>query len=178
MPAPAPPDAVAALLVSHPDLVPRAGRALDVACGLGATAVWLATRGLDVVAVDVSPVAVEAARRLAAQHGIADRCRIEVVDLDDPRPDRPPFDSGPFDVIVCQRFRDPAMYPLLRTAVAPHGLLVVTVLSVVGRADTSSPFLAQPGELASALAGDGTGREIVASVEDDGEASIVVRFAG
>jgi SAM-dependent methyltransferase len=167
---PGPPDA----LRDRDDLdalVPRAGRALDVACGLGNVAVWLATRGLDVTGVDVSPVAIDAATRLAAACGVEARCRFEVVDLDQPRRGRAPFDGAPFDMIVCQRFHDPALYPVLAASLAPGGLLVVTVLSVVGRDDTSSPFLAEPGELVRAFAD----LQLVAAAEADGEASVLVR---
>ena len=45
---------------------PVSGRALDVACGRGGVAVWLARRGLAVDAVDVSPVGLAAGARLAA----------------------------------------------------------------------------------------------------------------
>ncbi|MYW72647.1 class I SAM-dependent methyltransferase, partial [Pseudonocardia sp. SID8383] len=50
-------DANAALVAEAADLPP--GRALDVGCGEGGDAVWLAARGWRVDAVDVSPVAVE-----------------------------------------------------------------------------------------------------------------------
>lgn len=48
------------------------GRALDVACGEGRNAIWLATLGWTVTGVDFSPVALERARRLAgrAQIGV------------------------------------------------------------------------------------------------------------
>ncbi|KKB97212.1 class I SAM-dependent methyltransferase, partial [Mycobacterium nebraskense] len=44
-------------LAPHAELLPTAGRALDLACGPGLTAVWLAMRGLRVEGLDVSPVA-------------------------------------------------------------------------------------------------------------------------
>jgi SAM-dependent methyltransferase len=46
------------------------GRALDVACGEGRTAVWLATRGWSVRAVDFSPVGVDKGRRRAEREGV------------------------------------------------------------------------------------------------------------
>lgn len=49
------------------------GRALDLACGEGRNAVWLARRGWDVTGVDFSPVAVDKARRMAAEAGVAAR---------------------------------------------------------------------------------------------------------
>jgi 2-polyprenyl-3-methyl-5-hydroxy-6-metoxy-1,4-benzoquinol methylase len=49
--------------------VPPRGRALDLACGEGRNAIWLAKRGWIVTAIDYSSVAVGRARRLAAaQH--------------------------------------------------------------------------------------------------------------
>jgi SAM-dependent methyltransferase len=46
------------------------GRALDVACGEGRTAVWLASRGWSVRAVDFSPVGIDKGRRRAAEEGV------------------------------------------------------------------------------------------------------------
>jgi SAM-dependent methyltransferase len=51
--------------------VPARGRALDLACGEGRNAIWLASRGWQVTAVDFSRVAIERARRLAAEKGVA-----------------------------------------------------------------------------------------------------------
>lgn len=53
------------------DLAP--GRALDLACGEGRTAVWLAEQGWDVTAVDFSRVALEKARAIADRRGVAPR---------------------------------------------------------------------------------------------------------
>ena len=47
------------------------GRALDLACGAGRNAVWLAERGWRVTAVDFSPVALVRARALADARGVA-----------------------------------------------------------------------------------------------------------
>ncbi len=49
------------------------GRALDLACGEGRTAIWLAERGWDVTAVDFSRVALEKARAIAERRGVAPR---------------------------------------------------------------------------------------------------------
>jgi 2-polyprenyl-3-methyl-5-hydroxy-6-metoxy-1,4-benzoquinol methylase len=53
------------------DLPP--GRALDVACGEGRNAIWLATRGWTVTASDFSGVGLEKGQRLAEHAGVADR---------------------------------------------------------------------------------------------------------
>ncbi|MEJ2887427.1 class I SAM-dependent methyltransferase [Actinomycetospora aeridis] len=126
------------VLVGREDLVPTSGRALDLACGRGTVAAWLARRGLAVDAVDVSPVGLAAGRELAPD------VRWIEADLDDGLPVR-----GPYDVVVCQRFRDPALYPALVELLVPGGLLVISVLS--GSGDTGGPFRAPPGELLAAF---------------------------
>lgn len=47
-----------------------AGRVVDLACGEGRNAIWLATRGWTVTGIDFSEVAVDKARRLAASHEV------------------------------------------------------------------------------------------------------------
>lgn len=152
-----PPDA----LRGRDDLLPPSGRAIDVACGRGQVAVWLAQRGLEVDAVDVSPVALAAGSALAEANGV--EVRWHAADLDDGLP------GGAWDVIVCQRFRDPALYPALAAALSPGGLLVLTVLSEVG--DEGGHFRAVPGELLSAFAG----LDVLHHEERDGEATMLAR---
>lgn len=158
---PMPPDA----LRGREHLLPPVGRALDVACGRGAVAVWLAGRGFAVDAVDVSEVALAAGRALAPDPG-ADRVRWWAHDLDT---GLPAGCAGPYEVVVCQRFRDPALYPVLAGLLAPGGLLVVTVLSQVD--EGPGAFRAEPGELAAAFAG----LTVLAHHEGGGEASLVAR---
>jgi SAM-dependent methyltransferase len=153
---PAPPDA----LVGREHLLPAAGRALDVACGRGTVAVWLARRGLAVDAVDVSPVALAAGRALAGDAPV----RWVTADLDDGLPV-----TGPYDVVVCQRFRAPALYPALAGALAAGGLLAVSVLSAAG--DTGGPFRATPGELLAAFGH----LDVLHHEETAGQAHLVAR---
>ena len=49
------------------------GRAIDLACGEGRNAVWLARLGWEVTGVDFSAVALDKARRLAEEHGVSAR---------------------------------------------------------------------------------------------------------
>ena len=56
------------LVAEVADLAP--GRALDLACGEGRNAVWLAGRGWEVTGVDFSPVALDKARGLMAEAGV------------------------------------------------------------------------------------------------------------
>jgi SAM-dependent methyltransferase len=167
---PCPPDG----LVQPVDLVAEVathGRALDLACGPGRQAVWAALRGLEVDAFDVSPVAVEMARRLATDHGVARRVHATVHDADDGLPDH--LADG-YQLVVCQRFRDPTLYPLIPSLLAPGGIAVITVLSSVGHDGDAGPFHAAPGELTAAFAGV-AGMVELASLEAAGEATVAVR---
>jgi len=145
---------------------PVSGRALDVACGRGGVAVWLARRGLEVDAVDVSPVGLAAGVRLAAAAGVTGRVRWITHDLD---AGLPPGCRGSYDVVVCQLFRDPRRYADLVAALAPGGLLAITVLSEVDA--EPGPFRAPPGELRAAL----RGLETLLDRERDGEAALLAR---
>ncbi|MDA1075466.1 MAG: class I SAM-dependent methyltransferase [Proteobacteria bacterium] len=51
------------------DLQP--GRALDVACGEGRNAIWLAEKGWDVTAIDFSDVGIDKARQIAERRGVS-----------------------------------------------------------------------------------------------------------
>ena len=46
------------------------GRALEVGCGTGTNAIWLAQRGFEVVAIDVAPLAIAQAQKKAAEAGV------------------------------------------------------------------------------------------------------------
>jgi SAM-dependent methyltransferase len=66
-------------LASQSQRLQPGARALSVADGEGRNSVWLAAQGLEVDAVEISPRAVEKARRLAADRGVA--VRFEVADV-------------------------------------------------------------------------------------------------
>lgn len=160
------------VLVGREDLVPTSGRALDVACGRGTVAVWLAQRGLTVDALDASPAGLALGRELAAAEGV--EVAWHEADLDSGLPfaelHHPPSLRPPrYDVVVCQRFRDPLLYPTLAGLLAPGGLLVITVLSSVG--DTGGRFRAGPGELSGAFGH----LDVIVDEEGGGEAHLVAR---
>src|ERR671937_581649 len=72
------------------------GSALDLGCGEGADAVWLAERGWHVVAVDISDTALQRAGTAADARGVSDRIAFVQRDLSDGFPD------GTFDLISAQ----------------------------------------------------------------------------
>lgn len=156
-----------AVFAAYEDTFPTEGHALDLACGQGLTSVWLARRGMNVLGVDVSRVAITQARGLAVAGGVANRCRFEVIDLDDGLPEGPPA-----EVIVCNLFRDTRLDQAIIERLAPGGLVAITVLSVVG-APAPGRFRAAPGELATAFAD----LQPIVSGEGDGQAWLLARKA-
>jgi SAM-dependent methyltransferase len=99
------------------------GRALDLACGAGRNAVWLAERGWTVTGVDFSDVALENGRGLAAERGVeVDWVEADAVEWE------PPAEA--FDLVVVMYLQLPAAErraSLARaaSAVAPGGTLLV-----------------------------------------------------
>lgn len=100
-----------------------AGRALDLGCGEGGDAKWLASRGWQVVAVDISD---EALRRAAEDAGeLAERIDFQHHDLTQT------FPEGDFDLVSAQFLQSPVewdRHTLLRratAAVAPGGVFVL-----------------------------------------------------
>jgi SAM-dependent methyltransferase len=100
-----------------------AGLALDVGCGEGADAVWLAGQGWEVTALDVSQVALErAARHAEHAHARVQWVHAGLVDAQLP--------AGTFDLVSAQypallRTADHTAERKLLAAVAPGGVLVV-----------------------------------------------------
>lgn len=148
----------------------RSGSCLDVACGLGEQTLWAAQQGYHVVAIEVSDVAITALNSAAIRLGVRDRIDTRVVDLDEGLPTDV---ANECSLVICQRFRAPALYEQLVYMLRPGGVLVLTVLSSVGLEGEPGPFHAPPGDLVCAFRGlDVT---IERSVELDGEATLVAR---
>lgn len=99
------------------------GTALDVGCGEGADAVWLAGRGWQVTATDISSVALDRARAHAASAGV-DIAFVEVDLVSDP-----PAPTT-YDLVSAQFFQlpEPPRDTFMRSlgeAVSPGGHLLV-----------------------------------------------------
>ena len=109
-------------LVEEVEHIPP-GRALDLACGEGRNALWLAAQGWDVTAVDFSAVGLAKARRLATERGIrANFVEADVLTWDPP--------ARAFDLVIVMYLHllsEDRRRALLRavTALAPGGTLLV-----------------------------------------------------
>jgi SAM-dependent methyltransferase len=140
-----------ALLSEWIDRLPR-GRAVDVACGAGRNALFLASKGYAVDAVDISAVALERGRAAAARLGLD--LRWLCIDLDDGPEDALP--SGPYDLVVWTRYVNSALLPTLAGRLAPGGHVLceqhlATTVEVAG--PRTEAFRLRAGELRSQAAG-------------------------
>ncbi|SDZ40234.1 Methyltransferase domain-containing protein [Saccharopolyspora shandongensis] len=101
------------------------GSVLDLGCGSGGDALWLAARGWRVTAVDISASAVRRLAENAQARGLHELISAECVDLAED------FPEGSFDLVSAQYFQTPFALPrsrVLRTAahaLRPGGRLVV-----------------------------------------------------
>jgi SAM-dependent methyltransferase len=117
----------------NPHLVGQAralqpGRALDVGCGEGGDAIWLAEQGWTVTGVDVSPVGLSRAAAHAAEAGSAIAARIEWLQRDLFAEDLEPFDV--YELVNSQYLHLPPhvrsrAVDRLAAAVAPGGSLLL-----------------------------------------------------
>ena len=131
----------------------KAGRALDLACGTGRNAIWLASKGWAVTAVDGSPSAIEALAEKA--HGL--RVDTHVADLE-----RGEFQIAPsgWDLIaICYYLQRDLLEPAKR-GVAPGGVLLV-IVHIAEPGEEPTQFRLRPGELETYF----TGWEILHSYE-------------
>lgn len=136
------------LLRQHRTLLEARGDALDVACGKGQNARYLAECGNRVVAVDISMVALRACRQHLAGSGLP--VSLLAMNLDC---FRPPSDS--FDLIVVFRYLNRPLIPFLKAALRPRGLIVYATFNAnyLREKPAFNPrFVLELGELSTAFA--------------------------
>jgi SAM-dependent methyltransferase len=112
----------AVLVAEVAELAP--GTALDAGCGEGGDAMWLAGRGWQVDAVDISTVALERGAAEAGRRGLRDRIRWHQADLTAWTP------AGRYDLVTASFLHPPSatrgpLYARLAAAVAPGGTLLL-----------------------------------------------------
>lgn len=132
-------------LTDNEDLIPRRGDALDVACGRGRNALWLAARGLRTYAIDRDRDALRDLQLAAAAREVS--IRVEAADLES---GAPPISREGYDLIVVFHYLHRPLFPALTSALRPGGLLVYETFTraQASRGKPTNPaFLLGEGEL-------------------------------
>jgi 2-polyprenyl-3-methyl-5-hydroxy-6-metoxy-1,4-benzoquinol methylase len=129
----------------HAALLPVSGEALDLACGSGRHALWLAARALSVTAIDADPDALETLALEAASRGLPVTVRLQDLEAD-----AASLGTAAFDVIVGVHYLHRPLFPAIREALRPGGLLIYETFTQAQAAlgkPTNPAFLLEPGEL-------------------------------
>ncbi|MGP2441237.1 class I SAM-dependent methyltransferase [Streptomyces sp. JW3] len=119
------------------------GTALDLGCGEGGDAVWLAARGWRVTGVDIAATALERAAAHAAEAGVGDRIGWQRHELGES------FPAGTFDLVSAHYLQSPVALDqrgVLRraaAAVAPGGTLLLVLHAGWPSWQTEPPFDAE-----------------------------------
>jgi SAM-dependent methyltransferase len=122
----------------------KPGRALDLACGAGRNALWLAERGWSVTAIDGSPAAIEILRERAAARGLDIDARIADLEKGEYR-----IDESAWDLIVICLYLQRDLFTPAKRGLAPGGVLVaiVHITDPSGENGEASQHRLKPGEL-------------------------------
>lgn len=104
------------MLASRSWIIPP-GRALDVAAGRGRNAIFLATKGHRVDAVDISAAALQDARKAALARGRP----VNFIEADLDHADLPAL---AYDLVVNFNFLERALVPQLKNALKPGGHII------------------------------------------------------
>ena len=120
-------------------------RALDLACGAGANALWLAGQGWNVTAVDRSPAAIDLLQAEAVRRALSVTTHIADLEL------RGQFtiESGTWDLILMSRYLQVDLFESALLGLATGGLLIVIALLADPALSTPQRYRVRAGELAS-----------------------------
>lgn len=154
------------VLTQYQHLLPHSGKALDLACGLGSNALFLAGKGLESYAWDISAVAIEKLHSAAKRQALTLKVQTRDVIAQPPQ-------AGEFDLIVVSRFLERKLCPAISAALKSGGLLFYQTYTrnKLSSAGPSNPsFLLAKDELLELF----SGLEVIAYDEGD-EAMLVAR---
>lgn len=120
------------------------GRAMDVACGIGRNALFLAEQQFRVTAIDISDEALEQLQQENTARNLAIETRRVDLETD------PVLPTGPFDLVLILFYLHRPLLSLLREAVRPGGAIVLRTFSSAGPfagGPDNPEIVLRPGEL-------------------------------
>lgn len=119
----------------------KAGKALDLACGAGRHALFLAENGWRVTAVDNSAVGIEIARKRAAEKNL--QIDFRVADLEKSEFE---IEENAYDLICDFYYLRRELFAAMKAGVKPGGVIVSTI-HIYGKNEPEGRFLLREGEL-------------------------------
>jgi SAM-dependent methyltransferase len=134
-------------LVAHHGVVPCSGLALELACGKGENALYLASLGYDVVAADISIEGLKICTREASRIGL----QLLPVALD---LDQYTLPQGQFELVSVVRYLNRALFNPLINALRPGGLLFYKTFNLRHLRDQPNfnpAYVLEDGELSASL---------------------------
>jgi broad specificity phosphatase PhoE len=143
-------DSPSTWLCDQSSRLPHIGTALDVVCGRGRHALWLARHGLAVTAIDREPTLIANLQDVAEKQRLHIETRIADLETGDVT-----HGIEAFDAIVVVHYLHRPLFPALRTALRRNGLLIYETFTRaqarLGK-PTNPDFLLMPGELSQLVA--------------------------
>jgi SAM-dependent methyltransferase len=117
------------------------GKALDLACGTGRNAGWLAEQGWSVTAVDGSPVAIETLRTRASERGVIVNTRVADLEKFEYR-----IEPSSWDLIsICYYLQRDLFEPAKQGVV--HGGILISIVHITEPGEEPTAHRLRPGEL-------------------------------
>ena len=123
------------------NLLPK-GKALDLAMGEGRNGVYLATQGFDVLGLDISPLGLNKAHKLAKHHNV--KIKTQVVDLEEYQLKR-----NAYDVIICTYYMQRDLFHQAKESLKPGGMILIETYNIdyLNYASFSKKYLLEHNEL-------------------------------
>jgi tellurite methyltransferase len=119
----------------------KPGKALDLACGTGRNALWLAKHGWSVTAVDASSAAIETLGAKASQFGL--NVDAQQVDLDG---GEYPIEPSAWDLIAICYYLQRDLFEPAKRGIVPGGVLLA-IVHITEPREEPTHTRARPGEL-------------------------------
>src|SRR5882672_2617084 len=128
-----------ALLVETAERLPP-GKALDLACGSGRNAIWLAERGWNVTAVDGSPAAIEILRNRASERGIAVNTKVANLEKFEYK-----IEPASWNLIAICYYLQRGLFDPAKQGVVPGGVLI-SIAHITEPGEEPTAHRLRPGE--------------------------------
>jgi tellurite methyltransferase len=129
-----------ALLVQTAQTLPP-GKALDLACGTGRNALWLAEHGWSVTAVDGATVAIELLRSRACERGVTLDARVADIEKHEYL-----IEQSCWDLIAICYYLQRDLFEPAKRGVAPGGILI-SIVHITEPGEEPTAHRLRPGEL-------------------------------